>query len=348
MIKVKDPMLFGLIHGYFVEYLPKQKRSSRHTIKAYRAAMNTLLEFTQREKGVSLHEVTFKMIDSSVLANFLESLETKGCSVATRNHRLNCIRSFYNYAAKMEPTAIFYREEIQKVPKKNNPKLEIVEYMSETAVKTILEQPNIRTKKGLRDQFLMILLYDTGARIQELMDIQLKDIHAGKTPTVILHGKGGKPRTVPLMEKTMEHFRRYLDVYHKSEQSYSNHHLFYTRRNGENSRMCEDTARRFMRSYGTMAQKLCPEVPDNVHPHLWRHSRAMHLYQNGMDLVLVSQWLGHAKLDTTLIYAHADTEQKRRAIEAATAQSSALHESINVQRYTISEDDVIRQLYGLL
>jgi len=347
MTKVKDPMLFGLIHDFFMEHLPKQKRSSRHTIKAYREAMNALLGFVQREKGLNLHEITFKMIDSSMLANFLENIERQGCSVSTRNHRLNCIRSFYNYAAKMEPAAVFYREEVQKVPKKNSPKLEIVEYMSEAAVKAILEQPNVSIKKGLRDQFLMILLYDTGARIQELMDIRLKDVHAGKTPTVTLHGKGDKIRTVPLMEKTMEHFRRYVGVYHRNEPVYSDQYLFYTHRNGQNGKMCEDTARRFIRSYGAMAKKRCSEVPDNVHPHLWRHSRAMHLYQNGMDLVLVSQWLGHAKLDTTLIYARADTEQKRKAIEAATAQGSPLRESIDAQRYTISDDDVIRQLYGL-
>jgi site-specific recombinase XerD len=99
--------------------------------------------------------------------------------------------------------------------------------------------------------------------------------------------------------------------------------------------------------YGVSAKKKCAEVPDNVHPHLWRHTRAMHLYQHGMDLTLVSQWLGHANLETTLIYAHADTEHKRKAIEAAVPDDSPLKSFTNADRYTVSDDETLKRLYGL-
>jgi len=118
-------------------------------------------------------------------------------------------------------------------------------------------------------------------------------------------------------------------------------------RNGKENKMHHDTARRFIHDYGVAAKKLCPDVPDNCHPHLWRHSRAMGLYQHGMDLTLVSQWLGHAKLETTLIYAKADTEKKRVAIERATDPNSPLKEHLNAERYTVTDDEILKRLYGL-
>ena len=102
-----------------------------------------------------------------------------------------------------------------------------------------------------------------------------------------------------------------------------------------------------MQKYGDMARGSCPAMPEKVHPHLLRHSRAMHLYQHGMDLTLISQWLGHAQLETTLIYAYADTEQKRRAIEQATHANSILKNQKSVKRFVVTNDDMIRKLYGL-
>ena len=103
-----------------------------------------------------------------------------------------------------------------------------------------------------------------------------------------------------------------------------------------------------MRRYGNEAREVCPEIPEIVHPHMFRHSRAMHLYQGGMDLTLVSQWLGHANLQTTLIYAHADTEQKRKAIELAEHSGSPTREKTSTDRYTVSDEEPLKKLYGLL
>ena len=109
--------------------------------------------------------------------------------------------------------------------------------------------------------------------------------------------------------------------------------------------MCDDTARLRLQKYVHRAREKCKDVPDNVHPHLWRHSRAMHLYQHGMDLTLVSQWLGHSQLDTTLIYAHADTEHKRKAIEIAMSGSGS--DSSKLVVYTVSDEEILKKLYGL-
>ena len=346
MTRPNDTTLFSLVHDFFKIYLTKMTNRSPNTVYAYRESLNALLDFVKAEKKISLSKVTFEMIDRHMLTRFLDSLEEKGCSIETRNHRLNRIRAFYKYAAKMELTAVIHQNEILKVPLKSVEKSDIIEYMNEDAVKAILSQPNTKTPKGLRDQFLMVLLYDTGARIQELMDIRVCDIRLGKTPTATLHGKGNKTRTVPLLKNTIEQFQNYARVFHMESDGYSNEFLFYVVRHGQKNQMHHDTARRFIQEYGKAAQKICSDVPTNVHPHLWRHTRAMHLYQHGVDLTLISQWLGHAKYETTLIYARADTEHKRRALEAAN-KSSPLAGKLNADRFRVDNDDLLKQLYGL-
>ena len=346
MAGVKDTMLFSLVHDFFKVYLTKMTNRSLNTVNAYRESLEALFDFIKAERRISLPEITFEMIDYRMLTKFLDSLEERGCSIQTRNHRLNRIRAFYKYAAKMEPTAVIHQNEILKVPLKATQKPEIIEYMSEDAVKAIWAQPDILTPKGLRDRFAMILLYDSGARIEELMGIRLCDIRLGKTPTVTLRGKGGKTRVVPLLANTAEQFKKYSAVFHQNANAYSDEYLFYVFRYGQQNKMHHDTARKFIQSYCTAAQKECADVPANIHPHLWRHTRAMHLYQHGVDLTLISQWLGHANLKTTLVYARADTEQKRRAMENAN-KDSPLAEKLNSNRFKVNDDELLKRLYGL-
>jgi integrase len=210
-----------------------------------------------------------------------------------------------------------------------------------------MAQANTSTRKGLRDMFLMLFLYKTGARIQETLDIRLRDIQFGKTPSVTLHGKGAKIRSVPLRENTVEHLKEYIKMFHADENFYSDTYLFYTIRGGLKKRMTEDNARDFIQKYGVSARNVCAEVPENVYPHLFRHSCAMSLYQSGVHLTLISEWLGHANFETTLIYAHADTEIKRKAIEKAIPNDTPLGELTNAERYKIDDEDVLKQLCGL-
>ena len=347
MNKVIDETLFKLIHDFLVVYLPSQRNSSTNTIRAYRSSLEMLLDFVKQQNKIPLYKVSFRMLNEKSVAAFLDSLETeRGCGISTRNHRLKCIRAFLKYAAMIEPTAVAHQAELFKIPTKKEVERKSVEYMSEAAVKTLLAEPDVGTNIGLRNRFFMILAYDTAARVQELADLRLRDIRLGKTPTVILAGKGSKTRTVPLMKPTVLHLTNYLNVYHNRESLLSDRPLFYSVRGGVPQPLSCDGIRKWMREYGEGARKKCRDIPENVHPHLLRHSRAMHLYQNGMDLTLVSQWLGHAQLETTLIYAHTDTEQKRAAIEKATLQSNALQEA-PASRFDIKDDEVLKRLYGL-
>jgi len=344
---LKQNDLFVLFLDYFKNYLPIVRRSSPHTIRTYQVAIGQFLDFIKEKRGIKLYEVTIEMINHDTVVSYLDYLEkARGCCITTQNHRLNCIRAFCRYASSFNMDAATCWNTIQLI-KRTHGEVKPVEYMSMDAIEAILSQPDISTRMGLRDTFLMLFLYQTGARVQELVDVRIKDISFGVTPVVTLRGKGSKTRCIPLRDQFALHLNKYLVTFHPKHEPYSDEYLFFTIRSGKHSRMTEDNVRRIVQKYGHMAKTKCPKVPDNVHPHLFRHSRAMHLYQNGVALPLVSEWLGHARLDTTLIYAHADTEQKRKAIEKAIPEESTLKQFLNSDRYSIDDEETIKQLYGL-
>jgi site-specific recombinase XerD len=347
MIKFAKDTLFGAIRNYLTIYLPKQRRLSQHTIRSYKDALELLVDFIKDDRGIPLADVTFEMLTSDTIGAYLDYLEhDRGCSINTRNNRYASIRAFLKYAAAMDVTAAVFLDELKKVPAKKHNELEVVKYMTIPAVVAIAQQPDANTPKGLRDRFFMILMYDLAARLQEMVDIKLGDLHFGKRPTVTLHGKGGKIRTVPIMDKTSAYLRQYLNVFHPDMRT-NESLLFYTVSHGKQNPISASCVRLFLTQYGSSARLECAEVPEKIHAHLWRHSRAMHLYQQGMDLTLLAQWLGHAQLESTRIYAYAETEQKQKAIAAATPPNSLLGARLSPERFTISDDETLKRLMGL-
>lgn len=347
MGKLTENLFFDLIHDYLIIYLPKQKCFSDNTIQSYRATLNQFVDFVSAKEQLSMNKLTFDVITSSVITEYMEwLLQKKECCAATCNQHLAALRSFYAYAAMMEPLTVKFQNEVLKVPLLKVTKRMMVEYMTEEAIQAILAQPDIKTDKGIRNLFLLILLYDTGARIQEVLNLKLKDIQTGQHGRITLLGKGNKIRTVPLTQNAQHYFSIYKSIFHPIETFASQEYLFYTVHHGKKGKMSDDAVQKFIKKYADGARKTCNVIPENVYPHLWRHSRAMHLYQHGMDLTLISQWLGHAHLETTLIYAHADTELKRQAIEKAMG-SPEFETLYKTERYQIDDVTVLKKLYGL-
>lgn len=345
MARVKDETLFSLLRDFLIIYLPNQRKASPNTVKAYRSVWNQFLKHLAETNNVRITEISFEMMSRESVNDYLMWLsEEKKAAVTTKNNRLAAIRAFIDYASACRPEYISLSNALAAIKIQKVVRFSKLDYMSEEAIVALLKVPDTKTREGLRDQVFMIFLYDTGARIQEVLNVRLCDLKLGKTPTVTLFGKGRKTRIVPLMEDTVDHLKNYLSVFHENEPLESKDPLFYVVRKGERTPVNDDTARIRLRKYVGPAKALCPDVPDNIHPHLWRHSRAMHLYQHGMDLTMVSQWLGHSSLETTEIYAYADTEAKRAAIQRA--MGSKTSETI-VSKYTVSDEDLLRRLYGL-
>jgi len=207
--------------------------------------------------------------------------------------------------------------EIKSIPMMKVPKATI-QYLSESAMKAVLAQASGNTSKAARNGMLLIMLYDTGCRVQELVDLKVGDLHlAVGDPFVIVTGKGNKPRRIPLMDKTVSHLRKYIDRFHPNEASVNSSPLFYSIHRGKPHSLSTDAVSVILKTCGERAAKTCPDVPDRVNPHLIRHTRAMHLYRAGMPLSYVAEFLGHASITTTEIYATASTDMLRNALETA-------------------------------
>lgn len=285
-------------------------------------AWNILLRFLLQEKGIPASGLGFETFTSALLTEFLDTTESqKGWKESTRNNRLSCIRSFFKFAAYTSPEVYTVYADLCTIPlKKGNDNSRVVSHMSKDAVAAIIGCIDTGSPKGLRDRFFLALMYDTAARDGEMLKMKLSDINP-ENKTAYLFGKGSKPRLVPVSKETLHLFELYKSSFH--HDSRKNVHLFYTKHCGEKTPMSDDNVSRFLKKYAAQARIGNPHVPDHVHPHMFRHSRAMHLYQGGMPLAVLSEFLGHEDPETTLIYAYADTEMKRQAVEKASQDSLA-------------------------
>lgn len=267
-MKFKDETFFKMVRNFLTIYLPKQKCFSPNTVKSYRETINLLLDFLKEEKQTPINQVTFELLNHSMICEFLDWLQnTRNCSTSTRNQRLMALKSFVKYAGIEEPARITTQIELEKVPVKKAPTT-IVDFLSENALKALFEQPDTNNIRGVRNRFFMILMYDTAARCQEMLDLRLRDIELHpKNSIAYLTGKGSKMRAVPLMKKTVEHYRNYLEIFHPPETRRNDDYLFYTVIHGEKHQMSADNVAYFMKQYGEVARNICPEVPKKVHPH---------------------------------------------------------------------------------
>jgi site-specific recombinase XerD len=346
MKKYYDKELFTTIRDFLIVFLPKQKCCSHLTIKSYRETITLLFKFIKESKNISYSKVTFEILEYSLIEEFLEWLETsRDCSISTRNQRLAALKSFFRYAGINNPTRFADSIKIKNMPfKKSTAK--VVEFLTENALKTLLEQPDTKKAIGIRDQFFMILMYDVAGRMQEILELSIGDVVINSRSSYVrILGKGSKQRNVPIMEKTVKHLENYINLFHPVESRRQDVPLFYIITHGKLHRMSPDNVSSFMLKYGRAAKKVCSEVPDRIHAHQLRHSRAIHLYRGGMPMALLAEYLGHADAKTTSIYAYADTEMKRAAIQAATKTNAIESEPPLWNKGNV--EDLLKELFGL-
>ena len=288
--------------------------------------------------------ISFLSINRELIIEFLDWLEqARGCKAATRNQRLMALRSFFNYAGILDCTQTALYIDTMNIPLKQDDS-KVISYLTEPALTALLNQPDVRKKTELRNLTFMVLMYDTAARCCELLNMRIKDLRLNsKHPIAYLHGKGGKTRTVPLLDKTVQHCKRYLKIFHPNETSGSSEYLFYTVSHNSHNQMSHDTVAYFIKKYAEAAALECPEMPENIRPHMLRHSRAMHLYQHNMPLNLIMQYLGHASIETTRIYAYADTEMKRAALEKIESNNATNDVPIGIWE---EDEEMINALTG--
>ena len=323
-MKKRDYSYWQMVRMFLTIYLPKHRCFSKNTIGSYSDALDLFSKFQLQAKGTRLMDISFDMVTHDCVYAFLDWLRVeRKCCTSTCNLRLAALKSFLYFAAVENPALMAVYLDIKQIPAGKEP-IKKVSYLTRPALKAVMAQPDPKRPKGKRNRFIMIMLYDIGARIQEFLDIKLKDLILEiETPCVYLHGKGNKVRCIPLMNKTIAHLNEYLKQFHPAATRDVNQYLFHTTIKGKTDRMSEDTVAWMLKRHGEAARLECPEVPERVHPHQFRHSRAQHLYQDGMPLSYIAEFLGHASIDTTNVYASADISMMRAAIEKASNSENA-------------------------
>lgn len=308
---------FARVLTHFLsEYLPGQRNVSTNTIKSYRDTFKQLLTFCDLELGIKPEHITFNKITADTIREFMLWLE-KGRKVGinTRNQRLAAIHSFYRYTQSEQPEIMLECQKILGIPFKKKEK-KTINYLTKECLKYLLEQPDTTKKNGRRDLALMVTLYDTGARVQELIDLKVGNVRLVKPATITLTGKGNKKRCVPVMDKTKKLLENYMTENLLLENGRQTHPLFYNSRRHPFSR---PGITYILKKYFKQARNSHPDVlfPDKLHPHMIRHTKAMHLLEAGVNLIYIRDLLGHVNVTTTEIYMRASTETKRKALEDA-------------------------------
>jgi site-specific recombinase XerD len=317
------PLFFSMTYEFLEVYLPKQCGRSPHTVESYRDALSLFRRYILNVLGISIGKFTFAECTRDCVLGFMNYLSELKSKPSTRNQRLAALKSYLMFAADKDISLQSNELEVRRVPQCRVPKTDKT-LVPEDAMTAILTQPP-NTKMGLRDRTIMILLYDSGARLAEVLGLGVSDVAIDSdNPYIRVNGKGGKQRIVPISVKTAAYLAHYMSVYHAKEPPKTDL-LFFTVIKNVIGMMSEGNVERFVKEYARQAQSSCPSVPDHVHPHMFRRTRATQLYQNGVSLPLVSRLLGHASLETTRLYANPSLKMLRDAIESVeTSEAKAV------------------------
>jgi integrase/recombinase XerD len=303
-----------LVTSFLTDYLAAQRNLSPNTIKAYRDVFTMLLRFCRDVRGIALERLSLAQIDASLVEAFLDHLvNDRHVSVSTQNHRLATLHAFFRYVQSEVPERMLQSQQILAIPLRRQPR-PCVRYLSKEYLAQILGQPDLRTSGGRRDAVMLSVLYDTGARVQELIDLNAGDVRLDPPSHVRLMGKGRKQRAVPMMDETVELLRQYRRDNSLDRPEHAEKPLFQNR---QGARLSRSGVCYLLQKYVIPVRRSHPDFTQRVSPHSLRHTKGMHLLQSGVPLEIIRDFLGHVDVKTTEIYARANLEMKRKALEKA-------------------------------
>lgn len=308
----KDKDFWLLARSYLHDYMPAVRNLSDKSVEAYKQSLKTYLSFLKESKSLTEDRVTFEAFTRDNVKEYVAWLKNKDYSAKTINLKLTAIRSFLKYCSEEDFELRGVYTDVCTVKKIKEDKKPI-EYLAPEATAAILSAYGLKTVKQRRNRMLLILLYDSGARVQELADLMVSSLHIDvANPYITLVGKGRKSRNVPLMSKTVKHLKNYLKEFHPNGDDSP---LFYSLMDGRPHKLSTDSISLILKNAADTAQKSCESVPENVHCHLMRKTKAMDLYKNGVPLPFIMQLLGHESMSTTSgFYAFATLEMMSEAI----------------------------------
>jgi len=297
-----------LVTGFLTDYLPLQRCYSKNTILSYRDSLKLFLRFISEEKGIKLKSFNMKDFNRKIIIEFLEWYRQRGAGGSTAKQRLAAIKTFADYAQLECIEYIFPLQEIAAIKARKAAAKE-VSFLTAGQISQLINRPDVNTCTGLRHRVILTLLYDSGCRVQELCDLTIADIFPGAVPTVRLHGKGDKYRTVVISEETSSlissYVSRQLSGILKDRPLITNRY---------HNKIDRDGVSYILKKYVTEIRKEDPAFPEHIHCHMLRHSKAMHMLAAGINMIYIRDFLGHEDISTTMVYAKADNRLKNEAI----------------------------------
>lgn len=311
------PILGVLLQQFFVDYLMQQRNASSRTIAAYRDSFQLLLAFAERQLGKNPDALALEDVNVPLILAFLSHLERdRHNTIRSRNARFAAIRSFMHYVSRKAPTGLCLAQEVLAIPMKRFDR-PLIGFLSREQIEGLLAAPDQETWSGQRDRVMFATLYNTGARVSELIGMRLADLSlAPPTATLRIRGKGRKERCIPLWHSTAMQIRRWLKICPRAPEE----PLFPNRAGRE---MTRTGVSERLKLAANIAVRRCPELGKiRISPHVIRHSTAMHLLQSGVDITVIALWLGHENPATTHSYVEADLAMKERALKAIQAPQS--------------------------
>jgi integrase/recombinase XerD len=310
---MNGPTLATLLSTFFLRYLAVERGVSPHTITSYRDSVKMLLRFSAVRYGRSVDQLAVEELTAPLVLDFLTDLETSRLNtIRTRNARLAAVQTFFRFVAGHEPALAALCGPVLAIPAKKtiHP---VLGYLNEPELGHLLAQVDRSRKHGERDYVFLSVLYDTGARIQELLDLTPRDFHLEKPTFVRVRGKGRRERLCPLLPQSARLVRKFLSAHGRGldeQQPFI--------QNGRGARLGRHGARYILLKYLRQAATSMPALArSKISPHTLRHTKAMHLLQSGVPLVMVKDFLGHVDMKTTEVYVQADLEMKRKVLESA-------------------------------
>ncbi len=315
-LKIMKPTNFSkYISDFISKYLPNERGARANTITAYRDTFVLLIQFIQDVKKIKVEKLTLEIIKKETILAFLDWIQKeRKCSNSTRNSRLAAIHSFYRY---IQSESLDNFHECQKILsiKFKKTHQEAINYLTTEGMQSLLRQPDTNTMRGRRDLTLLSLMYDSGARVQEIIDLTPSMLRLNKPATIKIIGKGNKARLVPMLDAQTDHLKNYIKENRLNEPFANVYPLFF---NSKKEKLTRAGINYIILKYYKMAREENKIImPEKMSCHSLRHSKAMHLLQAGVNLVYIRDILGHVSIQTTEIYARADSKQKRIALEKA-------------------------------
>jgi site-specific recombinase XerD len=303
------------LEAFFTQRLVAQRRSSPHTIAAYRDTFRLLLRYAHQTTAVAPAKLEFEILDAQLIAAFLDHLEAdRRVAIATRNARLAAIHSFFGFAALRHPEHAVLIHRVLAIPAKRADRGTIA-YLTRVEIDAVLAAPDQSTRLGRRDHALLLVAIETGLRVSELCGLRRSDVTLGTGAAVTCIGKGRKQRSTPLSAAARAVIAEWL-----TETATSPSDPLFPGPRGR--ALTRDAIRRIVQRHVATATNSCPTLATkHVAPHVLRHSCAMQLLEAGVDVAVIAMWLGHESIRTTDIYQHADLAIKERALARLTPRN---------------------------